>query len=255
MRSEVFCICHVRIAHSLRGTMPVKGRPILFNTEMVKAILEGRKTMTRRLIKFGDRDSSFIQSVTQPNGVDWVATNWKPRIPIVVNVKCPYGQVGDRLWVRETFVIESTLEYGIGDKDIPKDRPIQHISNDYDGDYELIPHYRATEPEPNIVPPDRDTDFDDTTKWTPSIHMPRWASRITLEIVKIRVERVQDISMADLEKESIFLSDYERTLCINLRLLYATQKFIKLWDSINAKRGYSWDSNSWVWSIEFKVVE
>ena len=201
----------------------MKETGILMTPENIQATIEGRKSMTRRVIKPQPTE-------WEDGGLSWKTEGSINRARFISRMisKCPYGQVGDRLWVRETWCC---------DCHDPETMPHNEIDVCYKAN-------RETQPA---------SDF--CTKWHPSIHMPRWASRITLEIVKIKVERLQDISMADLEKESIFLSDYERTLCINLRLLYATQKFIKLWDSINAKRGYSWDSNSWVWSIEFKVVE
>jgi len=208
----------------------MKERPIIFSTEMVRAILDGRKTQARRVIK------------KWTNNPDLLA-------------QCPYGQIGDRLWGRETFCIESDYEYGSTPAELEqwaKDRPIKIEGDDIEGHYNLIPHYRATEPEPNIVPYDRIGDSDKTI-WSPAIFMPRWASRILLEITDIRVERLWDIRN---NKQNWYAEGYckpfEGTITWAMK---ADQWFAKLWDSINAKRGYSWDSNPWVWVIEFRRIE
>jgi hypothetical protein len=211
----------------------MKERPIIFNTENVKAILEGRKTQTRRVIKHPEkydhiRDCAFC---------------------------CPYGQVGDRLWVREAFVIETDVT------EEPSGRPFKY-------DYEwglLIPHYKATDPDPELV-----DEEDRKIGWRPSIHMPRWASRITLEITEIRVERLQEITDSDIAQEGIEITFHKpgdfgidnpcTTGVVDLpngHRVYSTARecWIRLWDSLNAKRGYSWESNCWVWVISFKPVK
>jgi hypothetical protein len=161
-------------------------RPILFSGEMVRAILEGRKTQTRRVIK--------------------------PQLRI--NYKCPYGQPGDRLWVRETWqCFKPNTEEIIN----PNTVNIRALA------------YRATN--------------EWRGKWRPSIHMPRWASRITLEITAVRVERLQDIGEVDAMREG-------DPTCENTHIDW----FRALWDSINAKRGYSWESNPWVWVVEFQRI-
>lgn len=211
--------------------------PIIFSTEMVKAILEGRKTMTRRIIK------------PQPAHVEVCggeATLYKDNDN---EMKWKY-QVGDRLWVKETFVIENDMEYGYSEEELKqweKDRPIKTENGGFDwGIYHLIPHYKATEPEPNIVP-DYVDDFDDKTRWSPSIFMPRWASRITLEITGIRVERLQEITPENCLAEGI-CGDY--TVRDGWPVLFGN-----LWDSLNAKRGYGWSVNAWVWVIEFRLCQ
>lgn len=143
----------------------MKERPILFSGEMVRAILEGRKTQTRRVIKpqpDSARNSVFVKSGFETkHGYE---------------IKCPYGQPGDRLWVRETW--------GLWDTD-PKDGPERAKI-----------FYRATDENR------RDLRYQ---RWRPSIHMPRWASRINLEITNIRIERVQDITEEDAKAEGLFL--------------------------------------------------
>jgi len=192
-------------------------RPILFSSEMVRAILDGRKTQTRRVIK------------PQPNKA-WST----PPIEVIdgryvshgcySDFKCPYGQPGDRLWVRETWM--PFTEAGV----------LLH---------EAI--YKATDkPESDEGAP---------LRWRPSIFMPRWASRITLEIIDVRVERVQEISLNDCESEG---SEY----CLNGKYDFSIvneppylANYHRLWDSINAKRGYGWDVNPFCWVVEFTRVD
>lgn len=178
-------------------------RPILFNGDMVRAILEDRKTQTRRMLK---------------------------GIPCIVNGEvgnvCPLGQVGDRLWVRETFVQGWTDENGDGEPD------------QYDEDGNENPmktFYRAD----GHIYWEVDGEWCNTP-WKPSIHMPRWASRITLEITNVRVELLQDISTSDCIAEGIKYSPD----------VNPSQEFQELWDSIYK----NWDLNPWVWVIEFKRI-
>lgn len=188
----------------------MKERPILFKGEMVNAILDGRKTQTRRVIK------------PQPNCVHdnhrwvWLKEKW---------VDCPYGQPGDRLWVRETF-----CDLGAGT--IPGRILYRASFNDLD----LEMFHQSGHGSPI---------------WHPSIFMPRWASRITLEIVNVRVERVQDISIADCVAEGIKDSN-------DLKYLAGSgiekTEYCLLWDKINGKT-YPWQSNPWVWVIEFKRID
>lgn len=233
----------------------MKERPILFNGPMIRAILDGRKTQTRRVIKTSAKEFCDL------NGVgDAVFTDDGIKFRAV---RCPYGDVGDRLWVRETFVLENNYEYH-GEWPLPTDgRPIQYRDGGFDyGSYELIPHYRATDPDPHIVPYECDGDNDDRTRWKPSIFMPRWASRITLEVKSVRVERVQDISYEDAVIEGI-----ERINSIGpLRAcgfkdygngpghMQPQESFRSLWDSINFKRGHGWCFNPYVWVVEFERV-
>ncbi len=206
----------------------MKERPILFSGEMVRAILDGRKTMTRRIVT-----PQFSQKwgCGCPNKSTFTLMNgdqeWKDAFAVHVDrltptghwqwVFCPYGKPGDRLWVRETWAqvgMPGTLSGYI--------------------------RYKADEQ--NAV------GAYGAQKWKPSIFMPRWASRITLEITGVRVERLQDISEENAEAEGC-TGDHRAD-----RDLDAAQEFRSLWDSINGKRA-SWTSNPWVWVIEFKRAE
>ena len=181
----------------------MKERPILFSGEMVRAILDDRKTMTRRVVKpQPEQDTDCPYHIG--TGIER-----KARI-------CPYGKPGDRLWVRETFCDRNNN----GEQIKPLYRSDGQEYQDGDG--------RLFEP-----------------KWKPSIFMPRWASRITLEITNVRVERLQDISNKDIESEGAC-----GRACVTHRLT-----FKQLWDSINSKRGYSWESNPWVWVVEFERIK
>lgn len=191
--------------------MTVVEHPILFSTEMVRAILDDRKTMTRRVIR------------KQPAG-EWAAPG---------RSTCPYGQPGGGLWVRETFALRQDCE--------PDTDKARH--------YVM---YRAD----GSDPADGMNWHDYGGKWKPSIFMPRWASRITLELTGVRVERLQEISEDDAISEGVRgmekeLSGGDSGL-ESAYILNARNAFSALWDTINARRGFSWETNPWVWVLTFK---
>jgi hypothetical protein len=249
----------------------MKERPIIFSGPMVRAILDGRKTQTRRVVKqaFGQCGDGMgpVARVCEPcteSGFRAVYTDdmdpgWKPlRLPGRHGFPCPYGVPGDRLWVRETWAPGWT--YGgachcvfyrsdgsgwIGDSD----HPVTAVSR---GEFGL------TEGGPSCSAPSR-------TKWRPSIHMPRWASRITLEVTDVRVERVRSISASDALAEGSYLGkcpclsdrpprDYFDAAFQQHWCHVHGDEFTRLWDSINASRGYGWNTNPWVWAVEFRVL-
>jgi len=201
----------------------MKERPILFSTPMVQAILDGRKTQTRRVIKPQPELIGFngnpAMTYCPSTGQTWNAKNgkfsldgvhWIFSIPGMStgSWKCPFGSPGDRLWVRESGWISKS-----GNVFTPS------LGN---------------------APALEKSDF--FFKRIPSIFMPRWASRIALEITDIRVERVQEITWEDARDEGV-IAERGRTL---------VSLYKDLWDSINARRGFGWDVNPWVWVIEFK---
>jgi hypothetical protein len=223
----------------------VRERPILFSGEMVRAILDGRKSVTRRVVKPqpvpGDqRPFSIIQREQRilPSGEDFN------------NVRCPYGQPGDRLWVRETW--------GAGTRPCPSAGWRDGI--EYRADMALLQDELDLLPlRSDVVPPDGFEWDSVRTGWHPSIHMPRWASRITLEITDVRVERVQEISEEDAIAEGVSVlplqsaddpSAWWQTAPGVNQSRTPQGAFSKLWDSINAG-GCGWDANPWVWVVTF----
>ncbi|MGV4051536.1 hypothetical protein ACV8TN_14935 [Citrobacter freundii] len=192
----------------------MKERGMIFNGEMVRAILDGRKTQTRRIMKnqpAGDYPDTpaLIRSVD--GGFQWYGHYGESSI-----FNCPFGAVGDRIWVRETW-----NKYG----------GLLTYRADYDWIEDMKKEMACHESYP---------------KWHPSIHMPRWASRLTLEITGVRVERLQTITLGDVCKEiGCGLYDFRPAT-------YGFQVWEELWKSIYGEG--SWHANPWVWVIEFKVV-
>lgn len=216
-------------------------KPILFSGPMVRAILDGRKTMTRRVV------------TPQPH-FDFTGPEWDepaccdskgklcigPRTFAIwledFHIACPY-QPGAQLWVRETFYLDD-IDYSEGGV-LPSQQP-EDSSLYYRADGECcqqVPECACAEV--------------GKTKWRPSIFMPRWASRITLEIAAVRCERVQDIGNVEVRAEGMELADtygqsYPRAKWRGI--------FARTWDALNAKRGYSWEANPWVWVVEFRRI-
>jgi hypothetical protein len=231
-------------------------RPILFNAEMVRAILEGRKTQTRRPIKCLPKnfEKSLVGGKRHGGTQDYFCfyDGMYPE-PGSVDIACPYGQPGDRLWVRETFTIESTHEWP--GENLPTDgRPIKKMLNgSEDEGSELFPHYRATEPDTELYHEDDCRKCEDNgscSKWSPSIHMPRWASRILLEITNVRVERIQDMGTEDFKAEGYRIDPSDCFSDINT-LNKIRRPFMNSWNKIYPS---SWDRNDWVWVVEFRRV-
>ncbi|MFC7776733.1 hypothetical protein ACFQW4_06640 [Pantoea sp. GCM10028869] len=226
----------------------MRERGIIFNAEMVRAVLEGRKTQTRRAIKhqpFIDGDFWKMDHAGWGRGLQLAPHGAKAELYLANH--CPFGAVGDRLWVRETFRVHSratdvaTLVYRASER------------QSWTQQTHRVPVVNCSKP----VSPEN---------WTPSIHMPRWASRITLEITGVRVERLQDISESDAVAEGIeplplepdmpqFYHEYfpigiKNDLRCNMS---AASSFSGLWEAIYGKE--SWQADPWVWVIEFKRVE
>lgn len=212
----------------MTSTTATKERPILFSGPMVRAILDGKKTQTRRVLK------------PQPDFSEGGGC-WYPTVPISLTGRatgalhyaneshfrrgapidfCPYGQAGDRLWVRETWRCFGGREY------------------EYQREQKAIV-YAAT------------AELIDSGPWRPSIFMPRWASRLTLEIVSVRVERLKDISHEDAVAEGCYR--IEPCEAYPHGNSWGRAGYAALWQSINGKTGpKSWDENPYVWVIEFK---
>lgn len=211
-------------------------RPILMNEFSVRAILDGHKTQTRRVIKPQPQPNYAYASVKPTflaKSKSWLFSTIHSDA-IQDTWRCPYGVPGDRLWVREAWYWFPT----------PPTSP--------DDEYYVL--YRATQDEDPLkrVKCKRDMDILKTCGWKPAIHMPREFSRLTLEITDIRVERVRHISAHDAICEGIVPTGYMGDPCDVADT--AIDEFKMLWDDINAERGFSWESNPWVWAIAFEVV-
>ena len=229
----------------------MKERPILFSGPMVRAILKGRKTQTRRIVKLHPASQGwrFIECAFNCEDLAHYHAGFAGNAEFkgsIVCVNCPYGKPpdpifknpGDRLWVRETFCIESSREVSY-DPPHSDGRPIRHHNDQHWGPWWEQPHYRATDPAPEL---DVGTG-EPGCRWRPSIFMPRWASRITLEITGVRVERLQQISDADALAEGCSAADMRSG--DSWASVYA-----RLWGSIHGPG--SWDANPWVWVVEFR---
>ena len=200
----------------------IRERPILFNGEMVRAILEGRKTVTRRVVK---PQPDFKGSMVDPN-TPFVTLG----AGLHARIGCPYGDPGDRLWVREAWAADAQVD-AIAPRDLSRGEPLLYPA---DG--------AVRQAGCSMIAPG---------KGRPSIHMPRWASRIQLEITGVRVERLQAITEAQAEAEGVRACEHE--LDPDGNGYTATELFSILWSSINGVDSYN--ANPWVWVVEFKRVE
>ena len=227
----------------------MKERGMIFNAEMVRAILDGRKTQTRRPIKW--KQTRFTEIGEREDGSKWPWSEdaehacdfWHP---------CPFGAVGDRIWVRETWATLGNedgccidWEGNLCKGDERSAARIYRASCEQrPGDYGLwsIPDDAYWKPHT------KEHKFEGA--WRPSIHMPRWASRILLEITGVRVERLNSISDADAKAEGCC---YGRGGGIPDFAVNPADHFPTLWASIYGEE--SWKANPWVWVIEFKRVE
>lgn len=235
------------------GESTVKERPILFSAPMVRAILDGRKTQTRRIVK--PQPDMTLKGEPYWN-VGGLRTSWIGRTePHWGNnpLMCKYGSVGDRLWVRETWArVNSECGPGFAYK-----ADSEFIQPEFDGkDFGAGPSFNYEKYPGNYCMWYTDlvggADASEGYRWTPSIHMPRWASRITLEIIGMRVERAHQITNADVLAEGISQSRIDKWR----KWLHPNDvhghAFGELWDCINGKG--SWSENPWVWVVEFKKV-
>ncbi|MGV6394021.1 hypothetical protein ACTUVN_003254 [Pseudomonas caspiana] len=227
-----------------------KERPVLFSAPMVRAILEGRKTVTRREVK-------------KPAALDCLPAGFEPAFLALPGNSdlCPYGRPGDRLWVREAWQADAQVN-AVAPRDLSHGEPI---------------HYPA-----DGATRQTGCSMFTTGRNRPSIHMPRWVSRILLEITAVRIERLQDISEEQSEAEGVITDDdrpdehlkENRGLCHQCwgTGLYtahgmggalpdtdcrecdtAKKRFKNLWQSINGPE--AWAANPWVWVVEFKQIK
>ncbi|HEB5064420.1 TPA: hypothetical protein R0E78_000172 [Klebsiella pneumoniae] len=216
----------------------MKERGMIFNAEMVRAILDGRKTQTRRIMAPQPADDIERGIFPNPEVIGW-KSSLRHKYGSTTAHFCPYGKPGDRIWVREAFRVHSratdvaTLIYKANER------------NSWTEQTHRVPVAVCNKP----ATPE---------KWTPSLHMPRWASRILLEITDVRVERLNAISEEDARAEGIIdggclnCGESEPCGCANPEP-DATDAFAYLWQSIYGQE--NWNANPWVWVIEFKRVE
>jgi hypothetical protein len=250
----------------------IKERPILFSGAMVRAILEGRKTQTRRVITSLPDEFALAKPQFQTVKYDPAKGWWEFSVAVgggidrEVNVKgfrgklkvreydlrttdvraCPYGNAGDRLWVRESLAKRDGWPW-----EYAADKTAVEVSSDQKTDMLVWAHHKET-------------------NHCPSIHMPRWASRITLEVARIRVERLTAITEEDAVAEGFSASPVtnkeieecapgskEREIAEGMRGGTWTAKFNfgLEWDAINGARGFSWGTNPLVWVVDFRRVE
>ncbi|HDG7397817.1 TPA: hypothetical protein PCI22_004103 [Klebsiella pneumoniae] len=237
----------------------MREKGLIFNSEMVRAILDGRKTQTRRIMKVQPKPSKsrpgdFWFSSKKLESMVHVSDLAPGNSPIadyhlfIHEHCCPFGAVGDRIWVRKTF-----------------QGPLVHeeLFEEYSAYPEKFetPEYCEYAADGGVRPEYCDLEDNLRHGWRPSIHMPRWASRILLEITNVRVERLNVISEEDAEAEGIDMEAlYDSQDCYDCIADHnmtgrptVTGAFKYLWESIYGEEG--WKSNPWVWVIEFKRVE
>ncbi|MGF6549349.1 hypothetical protein [Paraburkholderia youngii] len=215
----------------------MKERPILFSGPMVRALLDGSKTQTRRIVKpqpdfetardalGGETRSATVVYDGAMGGIGLKRGN---AIGYVFpNIHCPYGKPGDRLWVRETF---AHMHRGNAAPETRHDDDVVYKADGFTPDEYVY------------------------GSWKPSIHIPRWASRITLEVTGVRVERLQDISEADARAEGVTIEDHHMNgYCAGETRPPSICAFRELWGSIHGAE--SWTANPWVWVVRLKRVK
>jgi hypothetical protein len=201
----------------------MKERPMMFTGATVQAILDGRKTQTRRIVSPQPiRQHHLGRLANWPFPGEYGLVEMTNYATVVRNIECPHGIPKDRLWIKETWAetykTKNTTAYV----------------------------YRADNPQVKIE------------RWKSAMFMPRRASRINLEITDVHVERLQDISDADAKAEGIYLQSSHGLYNADHTKMWGgrtpVEGYRALWDSLNSKRGFGWDKNPWVWKITFKRV-
>ena len=193
--------------------------PVLFKGEMVRAVIDGTKTQTRRIVKLPQPTALGDLAIMDRNTRgEWGA--YTQGLSLIAKTPCPYGAPGGQLWVRETWQAHPRY-FGTKPRDIPEGEPVV---------------FRATHDGPPGA-------------WRPSIFLPRWASRIRLDVLAVRVERLQDISEEDARAEGVTPSPSQNVTDAG----WARFRFENLWDAINRKRS-PWAADPWVWVVTFRVA-
>jgi hypothetical protein len=201
--------------------------PILFTGEMVRALLAGNKTQTRRVVRPQPCPGGLVRHLIG-EFYSRTAALVPNSTPLWEDLRCPYGKAGDHLYVRETWAPRGASPDISGESGA---RAVIEFQADLSR--EVFHHG----PLPALA-----------DKWKPSIFQPRWASRIPLEVTSVRVERVNDITEVDAIAEGL------TPWAGSIGAVSAREKYHSLWNRLNAKRGFGWDLNPWVWVIAFKKL-
>lgn len=207
-------------------------KPILFSGPMVRAIIEGRKTMTRRVVRLRNGEDLHEANDSTFHAVQDHGCHVTER-----KIKCPYGQPGDMLYVKEaSWIWCDKVQDGLTKTGRPK--------------FRYVPHSRHVVYCADGERPTKGVDcvIGHLWRYKSARFMPRWASRITLRVTSARVERLQEITREDAKAEGV--EEAEEGSLIGPRF-----NFMKLWDDINSERGYGWGVNPWVWVVGFEVAE
>lgn len=223
----------------------MKERPILFTGAMVRALLDGSKTQTRRLCK--PMNQWVEQDCREVRMIDGAPHHFLKRALLPIEkLRSPYGRPGDSLWVRETFYAFGRWETRYSEKKCRDEWHFVDMTAGCDRAYQ----YAASNPD---VPLAKGRGALPSWYTRPAIHMPRAAGRILLKITGVRVERLQDISEADARAEGVTIEDrHMRGYCAGEFLSPSIRAYRDLWESINGAG--SWGANPWVWVVEFKRV-
>jgi hypothetical protein len=235
----------------MTATMP-RERPIIFSSEMIRAIRDGQKTQTRRtygLDVINVHPDEWCYEGSDPLDLDWHVFDLNHSVVCAGNnrqslprkfIKCPYGQVGDRLWVKETWAADRRYD-DLAPSALPMSADGSTPSLWWKVD-SASKRWLGAKP----------------GRWRSSMFMPRWASRITLELTDVRVERVQEITPDDALAAGVAwygLGQPSQNTDIHQYRREALAWFEHLWNTIKAKRGYGWRPNPWCWVLEFEVVQ
>ena len=221
-----------------------KERPIIFSTPMVQAVLEDRKTQTRRIVKPQPGDDAWWCAPPYLSTLDLR----DPQDRAGAVAVCPYGRKGGRLYVREAWRAHERPEDLVDGILFRADDAFVPIENTREAAEAWGAVYRRT-------PCGR------KPAWRPSIHMPKWATRLWLELTEVRIERLSEMRADDIVAEGVDVPDVDYSVADDPRALewerdcHARGLFQQLWDGLNAKRGYAWATNPWVWVLTFRRIE